>query len=293
MNIKTAAVVVAALAAAGALAGCGGAGGVGSQPATTQTAISGKAADGYLYRAEVFLDRNENYRLDSGEPSTLTGTGGEFTLMVTPGEENLYPVVVRAVASNTYDMDNPAQPLTQGYILTAPRGMYSFVSPISTLVHEKYETGNYASVAEAMREVREQLGLTILNPASTVRSSDDYVVLSDSTNTTTRTEFQRVRDVARVMAGLMAGQMGSDVALNVNQYRYIMGRINQNLPQICFEATQGATPDLAVMRQRYIGTMPGTFVNMTSFFRNMTTHTFWNLSGTTMIPRNRGGMMMR
>ncbi len=290
MNIRTMTAVAAGLAAA-ALAGCGGSGGVGSQPAATQTAISGKAADGYLYRAEVFLDLNGNYRLDSGEPFAITDSDGAFTLLVTPGDEALYPVVVRPVASNTYDMDSPAQPLTRGYILTAPRGMYGFVSPISTLVREKYETGTYASVAEAMLEVRQQLGLTVLNPASTVRSTDDYVALSNSSNMATRTEFQRVRAVARVMAGLMAGQMSSDVAVNVNQYRYIMGRINQNLAQICFEATQSANPDITAMRQRYIGTMPGTFVNMTGMFRNMTTTTFWNLSGSTMVPRNRGGMM--
>lgn len=105
MNIRTMTAVAAGLAAA-ALAGCGGSGGVGSQPAATQTAISGKAADGYLYRAEVFLDLNGNYRLDSGEPFAITDSDGAFTLLVTPGDEALYPVVVRAVASNTYDIQH-------------------------------------------------------------------------------------------------------------------------------------------------------------------------------------------
>lgn len=247
-------------------------------------------ADGYLFRAEVFLDRNGNYQQDSGEPATTTDSNGGFSLAVTPGEEALYPVVVRAVGSNTYDMDAPAQPLTQGYILTAPRGMYGFISPISTLLREKYETGNYASVSDAMHEIRQQLGLTVLNPASAVLSTDDFVALSGPTNTTTRTEYQRVRDVAGAIADLMAGQISSDTAVNVNRYRYIMGRINLNLPQICFEATQSANPDVASMRTRYIGAIPGTFVNMTGMFRNMTTTTFWNLSGTTLVPRNRGGM---
>lgn len=287
MNIRTMTAVAAVLSVA-AVAGCGGGGG---QSAAPQTTISGTVADGYLFKAEVFLDRNGNYQQDSGEPATTTDVNGRFSLAITPGEEALYPVVARAVGSNTYDMDAPAQPLTQGYILTAPRGMHGFISPISTLLREKYETGNYASVSDAMHEIRQQLGLTVLNPASVVLSTDDFVALSGSTNTTTRTEYQRVRTVAGVIADLMAGQISSDAAVNVNRYRYIMGRINLSLPQLCFEATQSANPDVANMRTRYIGTIPGTFVNMTGMFRNMTTTTFWNLSGSTMVPRNRGGMM--
>src|SRR6056297_2716990 len=81
-----------------------------STPTTTSeptaSTLSGTVADGYLQGARVFLDRNGNRVYDSGEPMTMSATGGAFTLSINPGEEQRYPVVVEVIAGVTIDEDD-------------------------------------------------------------------------------------------------------------------------------------------------------------------------------------------
>lgn len=64
------------------IAGCSGSG---STPTST-TQLKGNVADGYLENALVFLDKDGDYQLDEGEPSTTTDANGAYTLNVAPEE---------------------------------------------------------------------------------------------------------------------------------------------------------------------------------------------------------------
>ena len=63
------------------LTACGGGGG--TTASTSSTSFSGTAMDGYLYKATVFLDLNENGTLDADEPTAITSETGAFTLTAT------------------------------------------------------------------------------------------------------------------------------------------------------------------------------------------------------------------
>ena len=119
--MKTNLITSAALLTVSLIAGCGGSG---SDPSammnTSQTSVSGKVADGYLVGAAVFLDKNGNYQLDAGEPSTTTSAQGAYTLNVDPDDVGAYPIVAMAIAGQTIDLDNPGQSIQNSYMLSMP-----------------------------------------------------------------------------------------------------------------------------------------------------------------------------
>ena len=156
----------ASLIVAGSLAGCGGGSMTTSNSGTTTgtsvTAVSGKVADGYLVGATVFLDKNGNYQLDAGEPSTTTDANGAYTLNMDPADVGNYPIVVMATKGVTVDTDTN-QPIQNSYVLSMPKDSVSgtvsnFISPMSTQVREMMGTGNY-TMQQAMDQLRTQLGL--------------------------------------------------------------------------------------------------------------------------------------
>jgi trimeric autotransporter adhesin len=98
---------LASVAALLALAACGGGGGGGGggfpfvgvappPPAPAPPAaqkLEVKVVDGVLRNANVFLDKNNNGLLDSGEPSGRTDTAGKVTLEIDAADAGKYPVV--------------------------------------------------------------------------------------------------------------------------------------------------------------------------------------------------------
>ena len=108
---------LAVAAVAVVIGGCGGGN-------DTSTAVTGVVADGYLVDALGFLDRNGNYRWDEGEPKTFSGEGGVYSLRVPAEDAGKYPVVVSVLAGRTVDEDT-GQPVTAGYVLSAPPRMPS------------------------------------------------------------------------------------------------------------------------------------------------------------------------
>ena len=66
-------------------ASCGGGGGSGETTATASTA-NGKLAQGYVKDAQIWLDKTENgsqlgnFQRDPGEPDTISGSDGSYTL---------------------------------------------------------------------------------------------------------------------------------------------------------------------------------------------------------------------
>lgn len=259
-------VTVAAALTVGLIAGCGGDGGTQATSAT----VSGAVADGYLVGATVFLDKNSNYRLDSGEPSATTDGNGAYTLTVDSVDVGNYPILALAIKDVTVDKDSNL-PVPHSYILSLPKESVSgtvssnFISPMSTQVREMMATGQY-TMPQAMDQLRAQLGL----PAG-VDLMADYMTDPNNAN------YLAMHSAAQNMAALMGSQMGqvftdggTAAGVDVNRYRGMMGMIFSNISSV-----RGSHPDAQAMTQLRESMMtnlqdiqPGQpFRNMSSSFR--------------------------
>ena len=260
--ITSAAVMMVAI-----IAGCGGGGG--TTAATTvsaTTTISGKVADGYLVGAQVFLDKNNNYLLDSGEPSAITGPDGTYTLVIAPGDVGKYPVVAVALAGRTIDLDSPGQALQNSYVLCLPKDSVSgsvsnFISPMSTQVRELMETGKYSAVQQAMEDLRLKTGM----PVGTNMLSD-YMASNNAA----------MHSAARNMVTLMSGQTGqimgsgaNATVVDVNRYRAMVGTIFSNMSSIRGTNAQTAMDAIRNEMTPALGAMP--MLTAGQPYRNMST----------------------
>lgn len=109
-----------------ALVGCdsGGSsnGDNGSNP-TPSVSILGKAIDGYVNGATVFLDKNFNGVLDAGEPSAITAGLGDYDLKIDQDDvcaQNA-PIIVHVPVGAIDVGDGSANnPVTKAYTMTLP-----------------------------------------------------------------------------------------------------------------------------------------------------------------------------
>jgi hypothetical protein len=288
---------IAAVVTVGLIAGCGGGG---SSTPTSSTAVSGKVADGYLIGATVFLDRNGNYQMDAGEPSTTTDANGAYTLNVDPADMGKYPILAMAIKGQTIDKDTN-QTVPNSYILSMPAAAMSgtvsnnFISPMSTLIREKMAANPGMTLTDAMTQLRNQMNL----PAGADMMSD---FVAGSQTGMSAAQSQTMHTIAQQMAGLMSGQAplvmnGSGV--NQNRYRSMMAAINSNMSAIAANVINGQGMNSTFMTgmmsqmQAQLGAMPmgGGFANYSGMFRNMTSHSsFWSNTGTPITPMS-GSMM--
>lgn len=298
------ALCVASVVVAALTAGCGGSGGT-PQATAVKTAISGKVADGYLANASVFLDKNGNYRLDQGEPSTVTDDRGGYTLSVDPQDVGKYAIVALAVKGQTVDLDNPGQTVARSYLMSLPAGAVSgtvaaTVTPFTTLMREKMEAHPGMSLSDAMAELRSQMNL----PAGMDVMGDYLALGSNASSDPNRDGYRMMHAAARNMAQLMSAQadlmmQAAGTGVEVNRFRAMMGSLNVQLPQMIEAMRQGTQQSEAVMQQMAqnmealvkavapaTGMMP--FRNMTALFPNMGGMRFWNMTGH---PVNVPGMM--
>jgi len=257
---------IAAALTVGLVAGCGG----GESTPAAQSTVSGAVADGYLVGATVFLDKNGDYRLDSGEPSAITDATGAYTLTVDPADVGLYPIVALAIKDVTVDLDAPDQKIAYSYILSLPKESVSgtvgsnFISPMSTQIRELLATGNY-TMTQAMDELRARLGLP-----------DGVNVMTDYMARPNDASFASMHDSARNMAGLMGGQMAQVFGANgetvdVNRYRGMMGAIFSDISSV-----RGSNPTsqtaMLELRETMMAELPTItpglpFMNMSTAFR--------------------------
>jgi hypothetical protein len=286
---------IAAVVTVGLIAGCGSGG---SNTPASSTAVSGKVADGYLAGATVFLDKNGTYQWDGVEPRTTTDANGFFSMPVTSTDAARYPVVARAIAGTTIDMDTPSATVGSSYVMSAPAGASGFVSPMSSLIREKMAANPTMTLTDAMTQLRNQMNL----PAG-IDMMADYVAGSQSG--ANMAQYQTMHTTAQQMASLMAGQStlvmnGSGV--NQNRYHSMMGTINSNMSAIAANVSNGQGMNSTFMTgmmsqmQTQLGAMPmgGGFANYSGMFRNMTSSRyFWNTTGGTTTPTTpmSGGMM--
>jgi len=166
-----------------ALAGCGGGG-------QTDSPISGRLMDGYIKGGLVCLDVNANLRCDTGEPATLSASGGEFTLHPVKGTSLAGLLLVAEIGASAEDSDAPGQPMAATRMLGLAEKP-AVVSPLTTVVVSMVRAGD--SVGQAEARARELLAL----PAA-FDFAADYIAARD---TDTHALAQALNTVATTVVG--------------------------------------------------------------------------------------------
>ncbi len=132
------------------LVGCGGGGSSTSGSSTSGSTVefTGKAIDGYITGATVYLDLNFNGSLDANEPNVITEGEGDFNLTVPSKYAQCakYVPVVVDVPIGAIDLDYPDTPIEEAYQMTiAPqftRGTNEELfnlTPLTTIVWQPIE----------------------------------------------------------------------------------------------------------------------------------------------------------
>ena len=180
------------------VSGCGGGSSSSSTDDTASgnqtTTVSGRAADGYLAQAQVFVDLNGNGSLDRDEPRTDTDGTGFFSLETPRTNAQL---VVEAIQNLTVDLDTN-QPVPKPFTLRAPiipENEEQFVSPITTMVSDELEGG--ATLEQAKQTVSTRL-------KTTFDPMEDFLAAKASTDATVAQNAERLHRIAQVTARIAA-----------------------------------------------------------------------------------------
>ncbi|MCL1079755.1 hypothetical protein D5R81_16910 [Parashewanella spongiae] len=139
------------------------------EPITPTVTLSGKVADGYIENALVCVDKNANKVCENNEPQALTNASGAFSIPnLTQKSIDNFPLVAEINPTST-DADTGAN-FSSSFTYTAPAG-YTFVSPVTTMVHHLVELGDEKGAAEQ----------TIQNKLSTaVHPNTDYIAIENN-----------------------------------------------------------------------------------------------------------------
>jgi len=183
MNISTiklqCLVLALAIVPATLLTGCGG----GGSDAASAATISGQVVDGPIQGASVFLDLNNNFKHDAGEPISLpSAADGGFSIVIGKLSSAQLAIarLVTHIPSSARDADDAGQTLAQagrqGFSMMTPASAFitigsdgglssipAFVSPLTTLVSSEMSQ-NGLTLAQAKAAVQEQLGLVGKDP---------------------------------------------------------------------------------------------------------------------------------
>ncbi|NRB66085.1 MAG: DUF1566 domain-containing protein [Vibrio sp.] len=219
-----------------ALFGCGG--GNESDPKLTSdeapatghsgSVLSGVVLDGYLYKANVCLDKNNNAVCDSSDGTTvLTDQSGQYTLPFEGNAEN-YNLLVEAIANVTIDMDSPNQTLTQGFTLEIPSSQPGIISPMTSMV---------ASLANRSGITFDLAAETIaseLNVSSDVIKSD-YVAQGSKES---REIHMLARGITRVLQSAQASSVEGGVSQELARKGSIQRLANLDVAQLKFRTDQ-------------------------------------------------------
>lgn len=203
------------LAMAGALTvvACGGGGSGGSSAGSTAggATLTGNVADGYLSGAKVCLDKNKNGVCDTGEPTTTTGAGGAYSLSgLSESDASAYPLVVEVPAS-AVDSDTGAA-VGKSFVLKAPAGKPGFVSPISTLVQQKLDSGTVTTVDAAVAAVKADFAA-----AGKTAPGDLFANYISANDTGTHTIARSLASSMKTYYGAMKDGMSSAAQLQALQ----------------------------------------------------------------------------
>jgi len=244
--------------------------------------VSGKVADGYLVNASVFLDKNGNYALDTGEPSASTDANGAYVLNIQLDDVGRYPVVVLATRGVTIDKDTNL-PVENSFALSLHKDSVSsmvgtnFISPLTSLLREAMETGIFSTMQQAMDALGTKMGL----PVGTDLMSD-YIAAG---NTGMHTGAQRITTLMGNQMGQVFVTNGSSTIVDVNRYRGMMGIIFTNMSSVMSANTQTEMSNLSTTMTSTMSGIPPMvpgqpYQNMSSAYRGpkggMKAQTSWN-----------------
>ncbi|MDX8382699.1 MAG: hypothetical protein R8M45_01380 [Ghiorsea sp.] len=191
------------------LSACGGSESSSSSSGTTASSstntivsLTGVVVDGYMRGARAFLDRNNNGKHETDEPSSLTGNNGQYTLSGLQEGDEHYPVVVDVPAS-AVDMDNPSQAVGRHSIMSTPApGSFTgnvVVSPITTMI--KATMDSYAGADKVIAEdmIRNKLGVS-----ANLDLFSDYVAKKGAGANSA--DYAHIHKIAQVVARAVSSQ---------------------------------------------------------------------------------------
>lgn len=137
--------------------------------------FSGKVIDGYISNADVFIDLNNNGVMDGDEPSTTSDENGSYSF-----DEEIKSGNYKVIAQN--GTDEFTGKLFTGKLIAVLEtddiidSENIIVSPISTLVAEKYFENSAISLEEAKKDISDSLNITSTNDILTT----DFIEKEDT-----------------------------------------------------------------------------------------------------------------
>jgi hypothetical protein len=152
------------------LTACGGGGSAAAVTSAIQTpppsqTVNGVVADGYITGATVCFDTNGDKKCDGEAYRTISRNGGAYQILNVPLDVIAScPIVVEVPVGS---VDSERGQVATGYVMTAPAGRPEFISPLTTVVQSRIETGGL-TIAAATAAVKTQLGVSTVSPL------DDY-----------------------------------------------------------------------------------------------------------------------
>lgn len=182
----------------GNVGGNNGGGDTGGDSGSDPITVSGKAADGYLAGATVCLDIDANMTCSEDEPNAMTVEGGAFTLTIPEGVDAAAHAIVVEVSETTVDEDT-GLPVGKPFVLSAPAGESSFISPLTTVVHGMLQQNPALTLEDAVTQVKLSIGAS-----SDVSLFEDYVAAKQDSDNEAAAEYGRLHLIAQVSAKVIA-----------------------------------------------------------------------------------------
>lgn len=203
--------------------------------------LAGLVIDGPISRAVVCLDTGNgttggapNGLCDTGEPNALTDANGRYSFQALASDVSRFAVVAVA-GTGASDSDRPGEAIN--FILTAPPGRSTVVSPLTTLV-QAYIGNTGMSAADAESAVKTQLGIS-------------GSLFADYT-TDTSTDGKRAGEVARIVAltketqtATVQSQIDSGAISRADFERLLAAKLKEQLDAIAAAASPDGTLTLA------------------------------------------------
>ncbi len=148
------------------LSACGG--GNSSEETTNFTSISGKAIDGYVVGATVYLDLNYNNKRDSGEPYAITA-GGNFNIVLDANDASCSDYVPTIVDVPVGAIDEDLGEITEAYQMVIPPNIIissnTDIKNITLLT-----TVLWSTIERELRQDKQQLSCKTVKEQSEIRS---------------------------------------------------------------------------------------------------------------------------
>lgn len=229
-----------------AAAGCGGGASSVSLPSASGESVSGVVADGYLEKAEVFLDLNDDRQFTTGEPTATTDVDGKYTLTgVAAADLKNHAIVVLAKKGITINHEgSTGTTVAEAYILSTPPDAPKnplgqvVITPLTTLIHNQIETNPILKIAEAEAAVKSNLGL-----AEATSLFEDFVPKQGASD-----EYLKVSRISQVVATAIGNNMAAiktaAPAANLNDViKVIVAEVVTQLTQIANTVATTSTAD--------------------------------------------------